>query len=54
LIVRLLRVYRAARVVACATSERPGLYRIPAGDVLHLRTVVEAAGTVVNEDGVIG
>ncbi len=53
LIVRLLRVYRAARLVASGSEAgASGHYRINPGDMLHLRTVVDAARNIVRSEGV--
>ncbi len=55
LIVRLLRVYRAASLLATgAEPAGSGVYRIMPGDVLHLRHAVAQAKEVINEEGVVG
>lgn len=55
LIVRLLRVYRAASILAAgAESTGHGVYRILPGDVLHLRHALAQAKELINEEGVVG
>ena len=55
LIVRLLRVYRAASVLAAgAEPAGGGVYRIVPGDVLHLRHTLAQAKELINEEGVVG
>ncbi len=55
LIVRLLRVYRAAAIaVAGLEPGCGGVYRPVPGDVTHLRQKLDEAKEVINEEGVIG
>ncbi len=55
LIVRLLRVYRAAAIATAGMKPgAAGVYRAVPGDVLHLRQKIEEAKDVINEEGVIG
>jgi hypothetical protein len=55
LIVRLLRVYRAAAIaVAGLEPVGRGVYRPVPGDVTHLRQKLDEAKELINEEGVIG